>query len=231
MLRRLKEQSLAITIACLALFIALGGPAAAGHLINGKNIKNKSIAGAKLKNNTITANKVKAGTLTATQVKRGQFARSIPMVRVPAAAGADENAGRLNAKPVVLHRAGALTLYAKCFNDDASDRTHYEIYVKTSRNGSLLNSRNDELNGGNASTDFLNTNSPETDTQVEYDSVGPNSADGDAQDSSDFAAVAPDGSWMRGWSGGFVKRGNLTGGNGVYGSGNVCIFVGSVSSS
>lgn len=241
MLRALKRQGVAIGIASLALFIAVGGPATAARWVNGHNIKNNTITNAKLKNNTIksakirnktiTAKDVRSGSLKAKQVARGQFARSIGMVKVKAASGLTEAAGRANAKPVVLHKAGALTLYAKCFNDDANDETQYEIYLKTSRNGAVMDSREEEQYGGSSFSDFLNKSTPETDRRVEYDSVGNNDAYSDASDGSDFAAFAPGGSWMRGWSAGFVKRGNLTSGNGVYGSGNVCLFSGVVASS
>lgn len=55
----------ALVVASLALFIAMIGPANAGHLITGKDIKNDTITGKKLKNDTITGKQVKESTLKA----------------------------------------------------------------------------------------------------------------------------------------------------------------------
>ncbi len=59
-------------IAMLALVVALGGTAtAASGLINGKKIKNKTIAGKKLKNKTITKNKLAPATIKALKGQKG----------------------------------------------------------------------------------------------------------------------------------------------------------------
>lgn len=240
MLRALKRQGVAIGIASLALFVAVGGPATAAKWVNGKDIKNHSITNKKLKNNTIksakirnktiTAKDVRSGSLKAKQVARGQFAKSVGMVKVKASPTRTTTAlSRDHAKRVVLHKAGALTLYAKCFNDGSD--TRYEIYLQTSKNGAVMDSRADDLHGGSSSTAFLNKTTPETDRQVEYGYENGNYADSNAADGSDFAVFAPGGSWMRGWSAGFVKHGNLALDNGVYGPGNVCLFSGVVASS
>ena len=49
--------------ATLALFVALGGGAYAATQINGKNLKDRSVAGKKLKRNTVTGTEVKEATL------------------------------------------------------------------------------------------------------------------------------------------------------------------------
>lgn len=50
-------------VAMLALCIALSGSAYAAAKINGKNIKNRSIAGSKLKKNTLGANEIKESSI------------------------------------------------------------------------------------------------------------------------------------------------------------------------
>ena len=55
MSRVLGRLSYANVMATIAVFLALGGSAFAVSKINGKNIKNHTIAGKKLKNNTLTA--------------------------------------------------------------------------------------------------------------------------------------------------------------------------------
>jgi hypothetical protein len=56
-------------VACLALFIALGGSVYAAAKINGKQIKRSSLPGNRIKPKTITPNRIKPKSLTGRQVK------------------------------------------------------------------------------------------------------------------------------------------------------------------
>ncbi|MDP3894484.1 hypothetical protein, partial [Nocardioides sp.] len=188
-----------------------------------------TITSKQLKNNSVKSKHVKNGTLRAVDLQPGLLgAKSLPRKRVIATPGASVAAARAAAPQIVLYKQGALTIYGKCFTNTAGPTTYYETYIKTSQNGTIFDSRNDSLDGGPAATDFLNTNTPETDAQLEEDSVGANSAAMDSEDDSDFAAFAPDGTTLRGFTAGAVKNGTLAGGNGVYGAGNVCLFSGGV---
>jgi hypothetical protein len=80
--KRMQRPSPALAVACLALFVALGGVGYAAATINGKDIKNRTIAAKKLKNKTITAGKVKNNTLTGTQINESTLGQ------VPSAASA-----------------------------------------------------------------------------------------------------------------------------------------------
>jgi hypothetical protein len=74
MISRLRPRlNHATVVAYLALFVALGGSAYSAALINGKNIKNKSIAGKKLKNRTITAGKIKKNALTGAELNESKL--------------------------------------------------------------------------------------------------------------------------------------------------------------
>jgi hypothetical protein len=67
--RRLSRHlSFANVVACLALFVALGGSAYAGSKINGNSIAKQSIGGGKLKNETITSKQVKKGSLNSSVI-------------------------------------------------------------------------------------------------------------------------------------------------------------------
>jgi len=96
--KRIQRPSPALVVACIALFVALGGVGYAAATINGADIKNKTIAGKKLKNKTVTGGKVKNNTLTGTQVNESKLSK------VPSAANADratsagtaDNAARLD---------------------------------------------------------------------------------------------------------------------------------------
>lgn len=88
---RIRKPSPAMAVALVALFVALGGTGYAAVTINGKNIKNNSIANKKLKKKTIQRTKVKNDTLTGGQIAEATLAK------VPRAAIAD-NAATLGGK-------------------------------------------------------------------------------------------------------------------------------------
>jgi hypothetical protein len=56
-------------VACLALFMALGGTVYAAGKISGTQIKSGSLPGNRIKSKTISANRIKPKTLTGNQVK------------------------------------------------------------------------------------------------------------------------------------------------------------------
>jgi hypothetical protein len=69
-MRRIAEfLSFSNVVACLALFIALGGSVYAAGKISGKQIKPSSLPGNRIKPKTIQANRIKLTTLTGRQVK------------------------------------------------------------------------------------------------------------------------------------------------------------------
>jgi hypothetical protein len=69
MARIAKFLSFSNVIACLALFVALGGSVYAAGKISGKQIKPSSLPGNRIKPKSIPANRVKPKSLTARQVK------------------------------------------------------------------------------------------------------------------------------------------------------------------
>lgn len=65
-----KALSFSNIVACLALFIALGGTVYAAGKISGKQIKVGSLPGNRIKPRTVGANRIKAKTLTGRQIKK-----------------------------------------------------------------------------------------------------------------------------------------------------------------
>jgi hypothetical protein len=59
----MRKPSPAILIALVALFVALGGPATAAKLINGKKLRNNSVTSAKIRNHTLSAADIRRSTL------------------------------------------------------------------------------------------------------------------------------------------------------------------------
>jgi hypothetical protein len=69
MARLTKLLSFSNVVACLALFIALGGSVYAAATINGKQIKRSSLPGNRIKAKTVPANRLKPKSLSGRQVK------------------------------------------------------------------------------------------------------------------------------------------------------------------
>src|SRR6186997_575290 len=68
-----KLLSFSNVVACLALFVALGGSVYAAGKISGKQIKRSSLPGNRIKPKTIPSNRIKPKSLTARQVKRNSL--------------------------------------------------------------------------------------------------------------------------------------------------------------
>jgi hypothetical protein len=107
---RLRQRmTYANVMSTLAVFIALGGSSYAAVRINGKSIKNRSIAAAKLKRNSLT----------------GREIRESRLGRVPWAATADR-LGRLRSTQLTLHCPADTFLVANtCFEKTPRDPTTY----------------------------------------------------------------------------------------------------------
>lgn len=73
MVRIKKVLSFSNVIACIALFVALGGSVYAAGKLSGSQIKKNSIPANRIKKKSITANQVKPGSLTGTQIKAGSL--------------------------------------------------------------------------------------------------------------------------------------------------------------
>ncbi len=224
---KLYRPSPAVLIACLALFVALGGPSYAAKQITGNQIKNNSVTGKDIKNNSLTGKDVKNKSIAAGDLKPGLLtAVAAPTKRVVATAGVDSDTARAAAPQIQLFSAGPLSVYGKCWHDTTSNTTHYYTYIKSSTTGSIFDSRSDDLLGGTDVGDFLNPSTDEEDAELEGTSVSANSSSSDTEDESDFMAFAADGTSLRGWTGGAVKNGTIAAGNGPFGAGNVCLFNG-----
>jgi hypothetical protein len=229
----------ALVVALLALVASVGGGALAAGVITGKDIKNSSITGKDIKNKSIKGKDVKDKSLTGADVKDGSLAAAdlaggtltatAKSVRVGATAGATFDAARSAAPENVLFSKGPLTVYTKCFTDVSGPTTWAYAYIKTSVNGAIFDGDDDSLEGG-ATTDFLNTDSLETDRELMDTNAGTNTSAFYANHSSDFGAVAADGTTLIGQVNVGAKNGTLAGGNGPFGAGDSCVFSGSIQS-
>ena len=73
MARIWKALSFSNVVACLALFVALGGSVYAAGKISGNQIKANSLPGNRVKAKTLTAKQVKPESLTGAQIKAGSL--------------------------------------------------------------------------------------------------------------------------------------------------------------
>jgi hypothetical protein len=73
MARIFKALSFSNVVACLALFVAMGGSVYAAGKISGSQIKTNSLPGNRVKAKTLTAKQVKPGSLTGAQIKAGSL--------------------------------------------------------------------------------------------------------------------------------------------------------------
>ncbi len=74
-MKLIRRPSPALLVACLALFLAAGGPAAA---VNAADAAARLITGKQIKDNSITGKDVKDGSLVVRDFKRGELARALP---------------------------------------------------------------------------------------------------------------------------------------------------------
>jgi hypothetical protein len=98
-----RRPTAATVISCTALFVALGGTSYAAVTLDGKDLKNRSVAASKVKTRTLTGTQVKNDGLTGKQVKESTLGT------VPSAATAQSatNAQRAAAADNATNAANA----------------------------------------------------------------------------------------------------------------------------
>jgi hypothetical protein len=101
-----RRPSPALVIACLALFVALGGTVLAATKINGKTIEVKSLPGNRLEVGSVPGNRIAPGSLKGAQIQVGTLGE------VPNAAHADsaDTARRAQTATAADHAADATTI-------------------------------------------------------------------------------------------------------------------------
>jgi hypothetical protein len=220
-------------IAVIALFAAMSGAAIAlpgrnsvdsGDIkpngVRSSDIKNRNVKNADLAPNAVTGGKVRANTLNGGDVAAnslndsdvGDF-EALGTVRVVATEAATEAAAQAAAPETVLFTKGALTFYANLL--------HGEIYARTTQDGAVQQG-DDNLDGDPT---FLDIATLEENREFDTDTTPLDSA---TISEAEGVASAPDGTtlffdtWLA------EKNGTIAGGDGIYGTGNVCLFGGQI---
>jgi hypothetical protein len=244
MVRRIRRPGHATVIAYLALFLAIGGGTfaiAKGGKINGSKLKKRSVAGKKLKKNTITGQEVNENKLgkvplaaNADHATNANVAASVSTMSPLAttklnssASDADFDTAQAAATAVTIYEDSQFRLYGKCFFWEGGPRLYGVLFIETKANGAILESGQDELAGDGDG--YLNVGTDEEFREIEYETV----PEGEAEIAAvaPFDAVAANGYGLIGHYQIAVKNGDLPGGEGPYGPGQVCLFNGYVTHS
>ena len=146
-------------------------------------------------------------------------------VKVSATPGATVDIARTAAPETPLFKQGTIDVYAKCMFDTTSGEIRGEIFVRTTVNGAMMEGT-DDLPGTSSGTTFLDTTTAEASRQLDIQSHSTPDAAGYNQ--LEGAITSAEGrSYLTSSSIG-VKQGSPAGGNGPFGTGNVCLFGGNV---
>jgi hypothetical protein len=158
--------------------------------------------------NAVGTPQLRNGAVTADKIRNGAVTpgkirdyRRSGIRRVVATSGTDATAARIAAPRVTLFRVAPFTIYAKCFSDPGS--TFAKVYIATSQAGSIY--------------------------QGDASGMSGNAADFYGMHSTEISAMSPSGTVIEARVPFAAKRGTLPGGNGIYRSGNVCLFAGDLS--
>jgi len=217
-----KLSGAALVVALLALVMSLGGTSYAAKLITGKDIKNGSVTNKDIKKSTITGKQVKNGSIKSADLASGVGETQLVFKKLTPTSGASYDAARGNAPEVVMFSEGPLSVVAKCFTDESGPTTYSATYIKSSTNGSVFDSDYGDLEGGSFE-DVLNAGTDEDDREMWDASAGDDDSEFYGNHSTEFTAVAADGTAIAGFVSNGAKRGTLLGGNGAYGPGNTCL--------
>jgi hypothetical protein len=241
-----KHLTYANVMSTIAVFLLLGGATAfaasklSRNSVGTRQLKANSVTAAKLRANAVTERKVQDGAITSAKIGDGAVIGAkvqaatlgtVPsaatlrgyqrtgIVRVPANPDIGPFDQALAAAPEVpLLSAGPFTVYAKCFD---STQTHAVVLIRTSEDGAIFEGDSGEVGG---SPRFLNRDTPEEERILHVEFTGQNQANYFGVEESGYSAMAPGGAVIRGDLQMADKNGTLPAGNGIYGSGNVCLF-------
>lgn len=114
-----------------------------------------------------------------------------------------------------------MTVYGQCFA--WGTQTDGVISIKTSLNGVIFDSNE---TGASGDPYYLDSNTEAEKRELLQQAALTNEASFYGGQNSGFAAMAPDGTTVKGDPQIGVKDGTLPAGNGIYGEGNVCLFAG-----
>ncbi|MEA2410894.1 MAG: hypothetical protein QOC77_1455 [Thermoleophilaceae bacterium] len=128
--------SYANVVATLALVLAVGGTSYAAVQLNGKNLKNRSVAGKKLKKNTLTGTEIKESKLgTVPRATQADNAATADTASTAAGATSAANAVKLGGATPESYRlscpSGTILVLGECFETNLRAAGTFAMAVKT----------------------------------------------------------------------------------------------------
>lgn len=234
----------AMLVATIALVLAISGAAVAlpgknkvdkndiqKNAVGSKQINNGKVKSKDLKDNGIKGKDVKDGALGGDKIADGTL-NTVDLADrftfkegpTPMTDGADTDAARAAAPEIPLYSSGPIEIYAKCYGGPTSTNIDAAIYVRTSQDGALTGG---EMRYPNDGPDLLDADTPEADRLL----IGAGHPHMDeAESDSGVASVTSHDLSVQVTIEGYVaaKGGTLPGGDGAFGSGDSCIFQGTI---
>ena len=191
---------------------AVGATEMAGGGVGSSEIADNAVDGAKVADGSLDGSKL------------SDYENFSPtFVRAAATNGINQDVARSNAPEIPLYSKGPLDVYAKCWHNTLGNATYGGIFARTSTPFSIMKG-DDEYFGGPAANDYLNPGTDEGSRRIQW-----LDATGSAAPYSDGAGMvgAADGTAIALTTGIGVKNGSVFA-DGPYGTGNACIFQGTV---
>lgn len=201
------------------------------NAVTTSDIKKRAVSNSKLRANAVTGSKVKANSLTGSDINEATLG-NVPSASTvgtsfgpistrvqSSASGAGADAARAAAAEVPLLTAGQLTFYGKCFVDSGTNTLYGEILVRTSADGAVLLSAEDDHDGD---LDFLNVGTAENLRRVDETNIGPD----DANDGGDDRAtvIGADGNGVLLQDTIWLRNGNIPGASSLLAGNQQCLF-------
>jgi hypothetical protein len=222
----------ALLVALLALILSLSGAAVAlpgvdrvgkgdiqKNAVRSQHVKGKSLKGADLADGTIGSKQVGLDSLNASDIDGFEIADDSPTRVIASVSALGLAAARGSAPETVLYEEGDLTIYAKCYRDAPAGEIAGAIFARSSSDGALLDGAGDLPADDGV---LLGPATAEDRRALALESTTvPNSAD---FATTRAALIGADGTSFGAEAAIAVKQGDLAGGNGVFGQGDVCLF-------
>jgi hypothetical protein len=229
-----------MVVALIALFLAAGGVGYAASTINGKNLKNRSVAGKKLKKNTLTGTEIKESKLgkvpkaknadtathantadnatnatNATHALSANSSSGVSTMTFHATKTVDAAADFASAPQVPLGSNGPFSFYGKCYVN-AGAAVEATTYIASTSNTGMFDTEAED-------SGYVTPSTPETSRKLQDVTAAANSFDAGDGDK-DF--MATDGTiTFYGIVGlAAAKNGSPAAGDGPFGPGNRCMF-------
>lgn len=240
--------SYANVVSSLALFLAIGGVSWAAatlpkNSVGAKQLKKNAVTTKKIKKYAVTNSKIRKNAVTSSRIKNGSVLSDdinlATLGKVPSAAnsdtvsttvgpvskrvaasgsGATTDAGRAAAAEVPLVTVGQISLYGKCFVETTSNTLWAEIIMRTSQDGALAMSTNNNHTGAT----FLDTTTAEN-MRIADDGSAANNT-GDYGSDTLGSVIGPDGNGLMYQTVTWVKHGAIAGSSPLATATDLCYF-------